>query len=81
MIVECISSFKNWLFNPTFDDLVDGKNAHEYTDPEIRNRIAQEYKDRYCAPTTPLTNPELYDPLNPPQGYAYDPYYEIWIET
>lgn len=65
----------------TFDNLIEGMYAHEYSNEEIKQDIKNQYRDRYSIKVTPLTNPERYDPLNPPTGWAYDPYYEIWIET
>jgi hypothetical protein len=53
--------------------------ADKYTDPEIRRKIAEEYVRRYTPIKSPLTDPLAYDPLNPPQGWLYDPYYELWI--
>jgi hypothetical protein len=61
------------------DILYEGLTAEQYTDPGIRTRITEEYRARWSVRTTPATNPELFDPLTPPTGWRYDPYYEIWI--
>ncbi len=55
--------------------------ADHYTDPLIRARIRADYQSRWAARVTPFTNPELFDPCAPPEGYSYDPYYEIWIKN
>lgn len=65
----------------TFDPYHEGKYAHEYKDNVLREKISNEYKQRYMPDPTPITHPELYDPLNPPKGWAYDPYYECWIHN
>jgi hypothetical protein len=59
--------------------LYEGLTAEQYTDPATRARIAEDYDQRWLPKTTPGTHPELFDPLTPPQGWRYDPYYEIWI--
>jgi hypothetical protein len=63
------------------DPLVEGWYADQYRDPEIIERIAREYQARHCQGPTPLTHPAQFDPLDPPRGYRYDPYYELWITT
>lgn len=63
-----------------FDQLIEGVYAHHYTDEAVREQITRAYKEKYMPAVTPLTNPELYDPLAPPAGWVYDPYYEMWIE-
>lgn len=62
------------------DPLIEGWQADQYQDPAIRDRIAREYRERYSQRETPQTHPWLYDPLAPPQGWHYDPYYEVWIK-
>jgi hypothetical protein len=63
----------------TNDILYEGLTAEQYIDPEIRARITRDYALRWCPKTTPGTKPELFDPLNPPEGWRYDPYYELWL--
>jgi len=63
-----------------YDDLIEGQWADQYTDFKHRDRISSEYQRRYCPRPTPITHPEQFDPLNPPSGYRYDPYYEIWCK-
>ena len=63
------------------DMLYEGLTAEQYTNPAIRAQIARDYEARWRPKTTPGSNPELFDPLNPPQGWRYDPYYECWITT
>ena len=55
--------------------------ADEYADASIREYIRTEYKNRYSPKATPLTHPQNYDPCEPPNGWRYDPYYEIWLKT
>jgi hypothetical protein len=73
--------FKKLLVgNTKYDDLIEGMYAHNYTNESVRQKIAQDYKKKFNPVVSPLTNPEQYDPLNPPEGWMYDPYYELWIE-
>jgi hypothetical protein len=56
--------------------------AHEVTDPNDREMIIEQYRKRYPEPVpNPATHPWLFDPLNPPDSWRYDPYYETWINT
>lgn len=72
--------FKKLFFgNDNYDRLIEGMYAHNYTDESVRQQISQEYKQRFNPEVTPLTNPEKYDPLYPPEGWMYDPYYELWL--
>lgn len=66
-----------WFKN--FDDVPEYKLAHELRCPMMRDKISREYNEKYKK--TPLTHPEEYDPLNPPSGWAYDPYYECWLKN
>jgi hypothetical protein len=62
------------------DNLIyEGLTAEQYVDPQTRAQIARDYEARWRPKTTPSTHPELFDPLDPPQGWRYDPYYECWI--
>jgi hypothetical protein len=62
------------------DPLIEGWYADQYPDADIQQRIKQEYQQRWCSEPTPATKPELFDPLTPPAGWRYDPYYECWIK-
>ena len=64
-----------------YDCLIEGMYAHHYTDDSVRQKIAQDYKKKFTPVVTPLTHPEQYDPLHPPEGWMYDPYYELWLNT
>jgi hypothetical protein len=45
----------------------------------MRNdEIVKEYNAMYRPEPTPYSHPELFDPLNPPEGYAYDSWHAIW---
>jgi len=70
---------KRWFASQDPDPLVEGWYADQYTSTAVRDRITSEYQARHQPPQTPLTHPQLFDPLNPPTGWRYDPYYEIWI--
>jgi hypothetical protein len=59
--------------------LVEGMNADDYTCPELKSRIVTRYKEIHFPSNTPLSNPQNYDPLNPPSGWKWDPYYEVWF--
>ncbi len=69
------------LFNwNRYETITEGPMAHDYTNASVRKEIYEAYNKRYKISVTPLTHPEHYDPLDPPLGWAYDPYYEIWIQ-
>ena len=78
---------KIFIGETTYENLVEGVYAHQYTEDEtggIRKRIRKQYKKRWPQPgihPNPSTHPWLFDPCEPPEGWIYDPYYEIWIET
>ncbi len=61
------------------DPIYEGPMAHEYTDPRALSYIEQRYREIHAP--NPATNPGLYNPLTPPEGWAWDPYYECWIRT
>ena len=60
--------------------LIEGMYADDYRCPVIREQIQTAYRQSVTKTPSPLSNPELYDPLDPPQGWRYDPYYEMWIK-
>ncbi len=62
------------------DPLVEGWYADQYRDIAIRDRILGEYTARHIPQHTPWTHPQDYNPLTPPAGWRYDPYYEVWIK-
>lgn len=62
-------------------NLVEGMYADEYKDSTTRMTILQSYRSRFPYPVkTPWTHPWQFDPLNPPEGWRYDPYYELWLK-
>lgn len=79
-----LKSFLKQLFlgNTTMDPLVEGVAADQYNEI-IQDQIRQDYYRRWT-PTpqqlTPETHPWLFDPCEPPQGWSYDPFYELWIK-
>ena len=75
------SLLKKILFGETVDDcLIEGIYAHHYKNDEVRQQIKDQYIKKHTVGETPLTHPLKYDPLNPPEGWIYDPYYEYWIQ-
>jgi hypothetical protein len=69
-----------WNECATVTTLAEGSFADQYTDPELRKKISNRYQQRFQDPgITPYTHPWQFDPLNPPTGWRYDPYYEMWI--
>ena len=43
-------------------------------------RVREEYDRLYKPAITPFTHPQLFDPLNPPEGYAYDEWHCVWYK-
>ncbi len=73
---------KKIFFGETvYDRLIEGVWAHHYQNDEVRNQIKEQYIKTHTVKETPLTHPLKYDPLNPPDGWLYDPYYECWVQT
>ncbi len=72
----------NFLFGNgiNFDQYIEGKYAHEYCEATIRKEIQETYNKKYRPEPNPFSHPENYDPVDPPKGWAYDPYYEFWIK-
>lgn len=73
------------LFKKTFSDpghyLVEGMYADQYSSSDVKFAILKDYRKRYPTPIdTPYTHPWKFDPLNPPAGWRYDPYYEVWTQ-
>lgn len=62
------------------DTISEGLMAHEYQDSQRRTAILERYLALHQPQITPLTAPREFDPLNPPQGWAWDPYYECWLK-
>jgi hypothetical protein len=61
------------------DHLVEGMWANDYTASHTRLKIAEEYRKKFPIPIeTPASHPWKFDPLNPPDNWKYDPYYELW---
>lgn len=84
-MLELSKSFFKQLFlgDSSYDRLTEGLYANDYTDPQLRAEIREQYLKRWHPDhqtKTPSTHPWLFDPCDPPQGWRYDPYYECWIE-
>ncbi len=77
-----VKEFLKKLFtgSTTYDYLIEGVYAHHYTDENVKKQIIESYVKKHTPEITPVTHPERFDPLNPPEGWAYDPYYEFWIK-
>ena len=85
-MLESLKSFSKQLFfgDGSLDRLTEGVYADQYQDPELRWEIREQYLNRWHPERqtkTPLTHPELFDPLQPPEGWRYDCYYESWINV
>ncbi len=76
-----IKLLKEIFVGTNYEVYHEGMYAHQHKDNVLRERITSEYKEKYMPVPTPLSHPELYDPLNPPKGWAYDPYYECWVHN
>jgi hypothetical protein len=82
-----LATFIKKLFSePEVDPLIEGRFADQYPEEEggeVRSYIRTQYRQRWPSPEsdkTPLTHPWLYDPCDPPRGWRYDPYYELWMK-
>jgi hypothetical protein len=73
--------FWEWVNAREYDPMIEGVLAHNYSDVSVRTKIMERYKTVYPFPVnTPATHPWLFDPLDPPEGWAWDPYYELWLK-
>jgi hypothetical protein len=67
----------------SYDHIVEGPMAHHYPETH-QDKIRKEYLMRWAPKDqvkTPDTHPWLFDPCEPPNGWAYDPFYELWLKT
>jgi hypothetical protein len=63
------------------DPLIEGLYSDQYSDQQVRDYILSEYQKRFPPPEeTPWTHPWKFNPLNPPNGWRFDPYYELWVK-
>ena len=53
--------------------------ADQVQDTDQRRAIQDRYRRLYQKSPTPLTHPEMFDPLDPPPGYRYDHLYDWWL--
>jgi hypothetical protein len=69
------------LLKAVFQDLhlTEGIYADQYTNSQLQQQIRDRYISVHTPKKNPLTNPLDYDPLAPPEGWRYDPFYEIWL--
>lgn len=79
MLIRKLKQWWNSQDHRWEDPLVEGWYADQYTDSGVKERITAEYRARHQLRETPLTHPWLFDPLAPPEGWRYDPYYECWL--
>ena len=55
--------------------------ADQYNNQQVRDYIQSEYRKKFPLPKeTPETHPWKFDPLDPPEHWRFDPYYEFWIK-
>ena len=83
-MLETIITVVKKLFSSSvdYDPLIEGLYADDYTNQEVKTLIKERYLRAHPVPVdTPETHPWKYDPLNPPKGWRYDPYYELWLKT
>jgi hypothetical protein len=62
-------------------NLIEGVYADQYSSADVKAEILNAYTIRYSLKESPLTHPEKFNPLTPPEGWKYDPFYECWIEV
>ncbi len=80
---KLIRKIKQWWARQDHDwsdPLIEGWYADQYQDPAVQARIRAEYLARHTPERSPYTHPLDYDPLSPPPGWRYDPYYECWVK-
>ena len=80
-ILEWLSKLSKLPAFTEFEPIPEGPMAHEIRDAKVRQLIQEKYDRLYKPEPTPYTHPEKYDPFNPPDGWAWDPYYAFWVET
>ena len=77
-----ILKFLDKILNSPVEPLVEGAWADQYNEQQ-QDRIRQQYLARW-RPTftqpTPESHPWMFDPCEPPEGWRYDPYYELWVK-
>lgn len=77
--MKLVAWFKKFCAFTEFDSMPESIMAHDIQDQSLRSQIQSRYNELYRSEPTPFTHPQNFDPLTPPPGYAYDPYYECWI--
>ena len=75
-----ISFIKNLWKRTDHYFLIEGKYADSYKEEKDVLEIKKRYHERWSPEPNPQTHPALYDPFDPPSGWRYDPFYEIWIK-
>ena len=74
-----INFIKN-LFSGETSPIVEGKFADDYKCPELKRIIQEKYNTLFSEEITPATHPTRFNPFEPPKGWRFDPYYEIWCK-
>ena len=78
-----LKSFLKQVFSPgSVDSLVEGAWADQYCEVQ-QDQIRQQYLARWRSrpvEVTPQSHPWLFDPCEPPAGWRYDPFYELWVK-
>ena len=75
-----INFIKN-LFGGEVSPILEGKFADQYVCSDTKKIIKEKYDVRFREDITPATHPTRFDPFDPPEGWRYDPYYEIWCKV
>jgi hypothetical protein len=77
-----LKSFLKQVFQVRIDPIIEGVSADQYNE-QTQDQIRREYFQRWAPPSqqiTPESHPWLFDPCEPPQGWSYDPFYEMWVK-
>jgi hypothetical protein len=74
-----IFKYLNKILNSPVEPLVEGAWADQYSEQQ-QDHIRQQYLARWRSVPTPESHPWLFDPCEPPVGWRYDPYYELWVK-
>jgi hypothetical protein len=75
-----IKLLKQWFANVEASPIIEGKFADEYKCPELKRVIQEKYDTLFSEEITPATHPTKFNPFEPPKGWRFDPYYEIWCK-
>ena len=77
-----LKSFLKQVFQVRIDPIIEGPTADQYNE-QTQDQIRREYFQRWEPPNqqiAPDSHPWLFDPCEPPAGWSYDPFYEMWVK-